>query len=315
MTDFHDDDLLGEWLTQRCAELTESIAATMDLEAGFQDSLLRAQHKRLVTEIEASPADKNHPRDIETAPNEPARVDSPALERQLSSRIRRLPPIDRIALRPHVRQATNDAAEHALKAVGASLPPDRRVLEGCTGETRDAVVTEVLLDWQSYVCIVDSSLCQILGTQHRLLRELADRSLTLSMDATDWITDLRNTLYGTITGLREVFTMWGELVTGPAPNPVSRVRGYAAGARDLLMAFAVEINEIGCATNDFAEADLRDIDVNRVWLHGLRWSPATRWGDPTVRDNIRARSIALGNDLWEVRDHRDLAELEQQVPA
>jgi hypothetical protein len=53
--------------------------------------------------------------------------------------------------------------------------------------------------------------------------------------------------------------------------------------------------------NDFAGADLRDIDLRGVRLNGIRWSEDTTVWPAEYRDRIRRHSVEIAPGLFEVR--------------
>jgi hypothetical protein len=52
--------------------------------------------------------------------------------------------------------------------------------------------------------------------------------------------------------------------------------------------------------NDMAGADLRDVDLSRVTLDGVRWSDGTRWPARWVK-HIRRHSVEVGEGVYEYR--------------
>ncbi|MFE2961177.1 hypothetical protein [Nocardia tengchongensis] len=318
MTSFHDNDrAFDQWLADRHADLVARVAASMDLEAGFQEVLLRAKQQELIEGLTADLSSGGEAHDQQRLPaaeEVAAHADgTPALIGELKA----LKPVDRFVVRAGVRPVLDQAADYACQAVQESLP-DRRVLEGSHSALYECVLTEILLDWGVYHDAVETRLTSAARLLHTIPQAVATEQRDSGIGgAMDWATDVQNSVTANLADLSAVMTLWGEMlrepVPTPEPNPVRRARGYAAGARRLIAALIEDLNGLGQATDNFVGADLRNVDLGGVQLHGLKWSKTTRW-DREAFKYIRRQSVPLGNGIWEIRDGSSPAQARREQP-
>lgn len=86
--------------------------------------------------------------------------------------------------------------------------------------------------------------------------------------------------------------------TAPPGQQTSRTRE----SFDFALALALDgvLADLDGALHDFTTANLRDVDLTRVQLEGLRWSAATQWPTDWVAQ-IALDSVDVAPDVFEVR--------------
>jgi hypothetical protein len=255
------DSPLDKWLSDQYEALKRDVTAKLDLEAGFQEAILRGRYELLADDVRRSLDLEAGLTAVLSASMEPA--EHPAAFASGSSdkasvQIDGSNAVDRLAFRTHTETPPPEACE-CLKA--------RTAIFGFLKLAADTLQRLV----QEEDVTADDIIVAIEKINSAVTRSMNDSHRSFSAD----LGNLRD-LARSLTNIRDLYSAY------PTTSRASRK-------------LAERLDELDRFSNDFTKADLRRAKLDGLRLAGVRWSEQTKWpGD--WEDRIRENSAPLASE-------------------
>lgn len=305
-----DDNELDTWLIRQHHELLGALDELLDLDAGLREIHIPDEHRGYVDSLtNIVDIDAGLAAVLATPQNWNAKPSNDAvlgLGRELTI----LSTAERLSL----RAACSEAVTHAMIAAHRVVDEFHAFLRYARFHN-DHIVDDPARE-QMVSVVPKANLAIVLYTITEslddhvfdLLRDMVEatrvhRSHELDL-AVAWTANVLDVYW--ISG-REILAAIRELQTYLRTAPLdddwdAELPHDCLHLHALLTDYASDLLYLERVINDFTYADLTDIDLAAIPLHGLRWSNRTTWPDD-MYDEIRRNSFDIGQGLYEVH-HR-----------
>ncbi|WP_018505335.1 hypothetical protein [Parafrankia discariae] len=321
------DEELDQWLASARRDLTQDLAATLDVEAGLRDALLPTRHAVFVNDLRAVldldaglaailPAVETTGHTQPESPTTPTAFALSTGQMGATARLLRLlPPGDRIVLRGNSAITvlavsfqvafTQTYAHDLARDLDRARPPDH-LLPLAFARPR---AIELVRD-------LDRALALALALNLELASDL-DLARDRARDLVRFLPHDPVRARFHLRGLADALDHAIILTFERARERADALESASRGARVLAHAIHSDLDDIlgagstspgnlprdlDLALSDFTEADLREVDLAGLPLTGIRWSPATTRWPPDWQTRIESRSEEIEPGVFEIRD-------------